>query len=74
MLVDLKEKYIEFFRDGKFESAFDINRWDEVYSANYVYNGKKITAICNNEDEEVTVDVYGTKVTLKSEEVRIIEW
>ena len=73
MVVDLKEKYIEFFRDGKFESTFDINRWDEVYSANYVYNGKKITAICNNEDVDITVDVYGTKVTLKPEEVKVIE-
>ena len=74
MLIDLKNEYIEFFRDGKYQSAFDINRWDEVHIADYTYEDKKITVLCNNEDEEKEVDVYGRKIKLLSEEVKIITW
>lgn len=65
-MIDLKEKYKEFFYGGRFRSADDLILEGETYASNYEANGKRITALCNNNDFPVTVDVYGKKVTIEA--------
>lgn len=71
-LIQFKEKYRDFFYDGKYESAFDLKLPPEVFAANYVHLNRRITAVCNNSDSEVTLDIYGTSITLKSEEYTVV--
>ncbi len=73
-LIDVKEKYREFFYDGKYESAFDLKLPRGVFAANYVSNGKRITAVCNNSNSAVTLDIYGKEITLEPVAYTVVEF
>lgn len=64
-IIDLREKYREFFYGGRFIAADDLELEGETYASNYESNGRRITALCNNNDYPVTVDVYGKKTVIE---------
>lgn len=72
-LIDLKEKYHNFFCDGKLICAFDYTLPSGVLAAIYEYNESKIIAVCNNGDEEKEFSVSDNTVKLKSDAVTVIE-
>ncbi len=72
-LIDKKEAYHAFFYGGRYRSACDLTLPRGMFAANYEAGEKRITAICNNSDREVTVDVYGRSITLPSDGYAVVE-
>ncbi len=72
-LIGKKEEYRDFFYSGMYESAYDISLPRNVFASNFISGEKKITAICNNTDEAVVIDVYGKPLLLQPDEYAVVE-
>ena len=73
-LIDIKEKYREFFYEGRFRgTADDITVPDGVIANRYESpDGKSLVIIWNPEKETVQVDAYGKTYSLGENDFEII--
>ncbi len=72
-LIDLRDKYVEFFRDGRYESLEELGLPRGIFAASYICGERRITALTNCSDSELTLTLRGETLTLAPEEVRVIE-
>ncbi len=72
-LLELKDKYFEFFYLGRYESACDLVLPPNVFAAKYRYKNRFIVALWNNCEEAVDINVYGQKTTVCSKSVLVVE-
>ncbi len=72
-MIDYKEEYRRFFYGGTYSSACELSLPKGVFAANYSAGDERITAVCNNTDSEVTLDIYGKQVILPSDGYTVVE-
>lgn len=72
-LIELKEKYHEFFYLGRFESAYALKLPENVRASKFVYSNRYITAIWNDNSEDIELDVFGRLTKVEGKSVAVAE-
>ena len=72
-LLALKERYHDFFYGGRFRSVeHDLALPYRVHAAAYRAGESEILALCNNTGSEVTLTLFGKRVTLADAECTVL--